>query len=77
MRGMQNQGGIPATDTSARSHSVPNSDGVEFFGSFCGGLAAATWTSPIAFIPIVAIQRIFAGERDMDYSPDAPATDIQ
>jgi hypothetical protein len=46
-------------------------------GALAGGLAAAIWTFPIAFILIFAIQRIFAAERDIDNPTDAPPNDIQ
>jgi Na+/proline symporter len=47
-------------------------------GAFAGGLVAALWTFPIAFILIFAIQRIFAAERNVDTSTDKrPPNDTQ
>jgi hypothetical protein len=46
-------------------------------GAFAGGIVAAFYTFPIAFILIFAIQRIFAAEDDIDTSTDETPTDIQ
>jgi hypothetical protein len=46
-------------------------------GAFLGGLVAAIWTFPIAFILIFVIQRIFTGQRDIESPTDDPPTDIQ
>jgi hypothetical protein len=46
-------------------------------GASAGGLAAAFWTFPIAFILTFAVQRIFARERDIDFPTDEPPTEVQ
>jgi phosphotransferase system glucose/maltose/N-acetylglucosamine-specific IIC component len=51
--------------------------GWDSLGAFSGGIVAAFYTFPIAFILIFAIQRIFAADRDVDNSADDPPTDIQ
>jgi uncharacterized protein (DUF697 family) len=39
-------------------------------GAFAGGVVAALWTFPIAFVLLFAIQRIFASGRDTDNPAD-------
>lgn len=46
-------------------------------GAFLGGLVAAIWTFPLAFILIFVIQRLFASDSDTDTPTDAPPTDNQ